>query len=83
MLFWEVRVRFWVRGVTLHQRGRKLSEGVSLGSGRVSFGLGFWYVRVLEGRTSCERGPLQVSRQMNQGLGSGGTFFPLGQELER
>jgi hypothetical protein len=29
LLFWEVGVRFWVREMSLHQRGRKLSEGVS------------------------------------------------------
>jgi hypothetical protein len=42
----------------------------------VSLGLGFWYVRVLEGRTSCERGPLQVSRLGINVWVVGGRFSP-------
>jgi hypothetical protein len=37
MLSLEVGVRFWVRGMHLHQRGRKLEEGRELGERRVRF----------------------------------------------
>jgi hypothetical protein len=42
----------------------------------VCLGLGFGVVRVLEGRTSPERGPLQVSRLEIKVWDEGGRFSP-------